>query len=149
MTNCRDAALSNTWNTLRLQCNKEPNENEKRRRKKIMVGWKIEKECRKKKAAKRLFMTNVAGLLLARFLVIFPFIVVFLAELHARRFAVLGYFWCDFPVIFFFQSTVLRFSESKYAVILNFMTRWSVKKLLSRGDLLRFFKAWQLYKFIK
>ena len=44
----------------------------------------------------------------------------FLAELHAQRFAVLGYFWCDFEV-FFFQSTVLRFSESKHAVILNFM----------------------------
>ena len=27
MTNCRDAALSNTWNTLRPQSNKEPNEN--------------------------------------------------------------------------------------------------------------------------
>ena len=40
-------------------------------KKKIMVGWKIEKECRKKKAAKCLFMTNVTGLLLARFLVIF------------------------------------------------------------------------------
>ena len=67
-------------------------------------------------------MTNVAGLLLARFLVIFPFIVVFLAELHVRRFAVLGYFWCDFAAIFS-QSTVLRFSESKYAVIFNFMMR--------------------------
>ena len=40
-----------------------------------------------------------------------------LAELHARRFAILGYFWCDFAIIFFFQSTILRFSESKYAVI--------------------------------
>ena len=39
--------------------------------KKIMVGWKMEKECRKKEAAKRLFMTNVTGPLLARFLVIF------------------------------------------------------------------------------
>ena len=34
MTNCRDAALKNTWSTLRPQCNEEPNENEKRRRKK-------------------------------------------------------------------------------------------------------------------
>ena len=34
MTNCRDAALSNTWNTLLAQCKKEPNENENRRRKK-------------------------------------------------------------------------------------------------------------------
>ena len=34
MTNCCDAALSNTWNTLRLQCIKEPNENENGRRKK-------------------------------------------------------------------------------------------------------------------
>ena len=35
MPNCpRDAALSNTWKTLRPQCNKEQNENEKRRRKK-------------------------------------------------------------------------------------------------------------------
>ena len=39
--------------------------------KKIMVGLKIEKECRKKRTAKRLFMTNLGGLLLARFLVIF------------------------------------------------------------------------------
>ena len=38
MTNCRDAALLNTWNTLRPQCNKEQNENEKRRRKKNN-GW--------------------------------------------------------------------------------------------------------------
>ena len=34
MTNCRDAALSNTWSTLRAQCKKEPNENENGRRKK-------------------------------------------------------------------------------------------------------------------
>ena len=38
MTNCRDAALLNTWNILRPQCNKEQNENEKRRRKKNN-GW--------------------------------------------------------------------------------------------------------------
>ena len=35
----------------------------------------------------------------------------------------IGLFLVRFCVTFFFQSTVLRFSESKYAVILNFMTR--------------------------
>ena len=35
----------------------------------------------------------------------------------------IGLFLVRFCGNFFFQSTVLRFSESKYAVILNFMTR--------------------------
>ena len=33
----------------------------------------------------------------------------FLAELHAGRFAVLGYFWCDFAVIFFSKYGVAVF----------------------------------------
>ena len=33
----------------------------------------------------------------------------FLAELHARRFAVLGYFWCDFAVIFFSKYDIAVF----------------------------------------
>ena len=33
----------------------------------------------------------------------------FLAELHARRFAVLGYFWCDFEVFFFSKYGVAVF----------------------------------------
>ena len=33
----------------------------------------------------------------------------FLAELHAGRFAVFGYFWCDFAVIFFSKYGVAVF----------------------------------------
>ena len=50
----------------------------------------------------------------------------------------MGYFWCGVTV-FFFQSTVLRFSESNRCVVsLNFMSRKSVKKSLCLDDLLLF-----------
>ena len=52
MTNCRDAALSNTWNTLRPQCNKEPNENENRRRKKNNGRVKNRKGVQKEEGGK-------------------------------------------------------------------------------------------------
>ena len=52
MTNCRDAALSNTWNTLRPQCNKEPKENEKRRQKRNIGGVKNRKEVQKEVGGK-------------------------------------------------------------------------------------------------
>ena len=34
-----------------------------------------------------------------------------LAELHARRFAVLGYFWCDFAVTLFFKVRCCGFQS--------------------------------------
>ena len=52
MTNCRDAALSNTWNTLCPQCNKEPNENENRRRKKHNGRVKNRKGVKKEEGGK-------------------------------------------------------------------------------------------------
>ena len=52
MTNCRDAALSNTWNTQRPQCIKEPNENEKRRRKKNNGRVKNRKGVKKEEGGK-------------------------------------------------------------------------------------------------
>ena len=67
----------------------------------------------------------------------------FLAELHEQRFAVLGYFWCDFAVIFFSKYGVAVF-RVQLQVCGNFKFYDAVigeKKFLSRGDLLRFFKA--------
>ena len=52
MTNCCDAALSNTWNTLRPQCNEEPNENENRRRKKNNGRVKNRKGVQKEEGGK-------------------------------------------------------------------------------------------------
>ena len=53
MTNCTcDAALSNTWNTLRPHCNKEQNENEKRRRKKNNGRVKNRKGVQKEEGGK-------------------------------------------------------------------------------------------------
>ena len=139
----RDAALSNTWKTLRPLCNKEQSENEKRRRKtKIMVGWKIEKEFRKKRAAKRLFMTNVTGLLLARFLVIFTQRCVLSGAPRAALCSI-GLFLVRFWGFFFSKYGVAVFRVQAcgnfkfYDAVIGekiVVTRWSASFLLIKHD---------------
>ena len=91
-------------------------ENENRRRKKNNGRVKNTKGVQKEEGCKTFVYDKRNRAITC------AFSLVFLAELHARRFAVLGYFWCDFAVIFFSKYDILRFSKSKYAVILNFMT---------------------------
>ena len=64
----------------------------------------------------------------------------FLAELHARRFVVLGHdFWGDFAVIFFSKYGIAVF---RVQVCGNFkFYEVVIGEKLSSGDLLHFFEA--------